>query len=354
MNINLNAPIGVTGYGNVALNFLKHLSTDNSVALFPIGQPKLENDTDERLTHLAIQNQTKHRYDDPCIKIWHQFDLLSRIGSGPYLAYPFFELDTFTELEKYHLNFPDKIITSSQWAKNILLNNKITKPIDIVNLGVDIDIFDEKKYTSKKMPNYIFITIGKWELRKGHDIVIECFNRAFEQQDNVELWMITHNPFLNNAQEQEWISLVNRSKLKNKIKIFPRLATQQNLAEAISYANCGLYLSRAEGWNLELLETMAMNKPVISTNYSAHTEYCNSDNTFLIDIQENEVADDGKWFHGEGNWAKIGEVQKNKIIDYMKYVYSNSILSNANGVQTAEKFSWKNSANQLVRCIENL
>lgn len=354
MNINLNAPIGVTGYGNVALNLLKGLFEDHSVALFPIGQPKLENEIDKSLIHKAIQHQIQHHYSDPCVKIWHQFDLLSRIGSGPYLAYPFFELDTFTALEKYHLNFPDKIIASSQWAKNVLLDNQITKPIDIVNLGVDTNIFNPNQYKSQKTANYIFITIGKWELRKGHDVVIECFNKAFEQKDNVELWMITHNPFLNSQQEQEWISLVNTSKLKNKIKIFPRLATQENLAEALSYADCGLYLSRAEGWNLELLETMSMNKPVIATNYSAHTEYCNNDNSLLVDIQTNEIANDGKWFHGEGNWAKIGDAEKTRIIDYMKYVYSNNIASNPNGMETAKKFNWKNSANQLVRCIENL
>lgn len=354
MNINLNAPIGMTGYGNVALNLLKSLYKDHSIALFPMGQPRVDSSLEEEIINNAIKKQTLHKYNDISVKIWHQFDLLSRIGNGPYVAYPFFELDTFTETERYHLNFPDKLMASSQWAKEVLLSNEVHKPIDIVNLGVDTSIFSSDLYNTKPTNNYVFITIGKWEIRKGHDLVIECFNRAFENHDNVELWMITNNPFLNETQEKEWLSLAGKSKLKNKIKIFPRLSTQKDLAEALSYANCGLYLSRAEGWNLELLETMAMNKPVIATNYSAHTEYCNKDNSYLIDITEKELAYDGKWFHGEGSWAKIGSKEKDQIIDLMRHVYTNNIYTNNKGADTAKQFSWENAANQFARCIENL
>jgi glycosyltransferase involved in cell wall biosynthesis len=353
MNINLHAPIGVTGYGNVAFNLLKELTKDkkHKVSLTPIGNPKVESPLDSALINHAMDLNIGMDYDATCLKIWHQFDLLTKPGRGQYLAYPFFEIDTFNSLEKYHLNFPDKLIASSQWAKQVLLDNNIKKDIEIAHLGVDSSIFYPREMKSRP-ENFIFITVGKWEIRKSHDIVIECFNKAFSNDDNVELWMITHNPFLNEQQEHEWLSLVNRSKLKNKIKVFPRLQTQSNVAEAMAYADCGLYLSRAEGWNLELLETMAMNKPVIATNYSAHTEYCNSKNSYLVDITEKELAEDGKWFHGDGNWAKIGEKEKDQIIDYMKYVYTNKISSNPEGLDTAQKFTWENSAKQLVRCIE--
>jgi glycosyltransferase involved in cell wall biosynthesis len=351
MNINLHAPIGVTGYGNVAFNLLKELTRNHKACLTPIGTPKADSPLDLALINHAMDLSVGMDYDTTCLKIWHQFDLLTKPGRGKYLAYPFFEIDTFNRLEKYHLNFPDQLIASSQWAKQVLLDNDIKRDIDIVHLGVDNSIFYPREVPSKPQ-NFIFVTVGKWEVRKSHDVVIECFNKAFSNEDNVELWMITHNPFLNEQQEHEWLSLVNRSKLKNKTKVFPRLPTQHNLAEAISYADCGLYLSRAEGWNLELLETMAMNKPVIATNYSAHTEYCNSKNSYLVDITDKESAEDGKWFHGDGNWAKIDQIQKDQIIDYMKYVYSNKINTNPEGVQTAQNFTWENSAKQLVRCIE--
>jgi glycosyltransferase involved in cell wall biosynthesis len=352
MNIHIQAPIGFTGYGNASINILKELNKDNDVCLTSIGAPQVENKQDAEIVSLCMDKQKTVRYDAITIKIWHQFDLLNRVGSGKYYAYPFFEIDYFNELEKHHLNFPDTIIASSQWAKQILENNNLNKPIKIVPLGVDLEIFHPVE-NQQKLDNFVFITIGKWEIRKSHDIVIECFNKAFSIKDNVELWMVTHNPFLNKDQENEWLNIVQKSKMKEKIKIFPRLPSQKDLAQVISYANCGIYVSRAEGWNLELLETMSMNKPVIATNFSAHTEFCNKDNSYLVDIKQIEKAVDNKWFNGQGNWAKIGDVQKDQIIEYMRYVYNNNIQENNNGVITGQKFTWKNSAKELLRCIED-
>jgi glycosyltransferase involved in cell wall biosynthesis len=354
MNIHLQAPMGGTGYGHAGLHLLKALSNNHDVCLSAIGNPNPETKEDAEIINQAMLKQSSVDYKSPVIKIWHQFDLLNRVGDGQYFAYPFFEIDTFNELEKHHLNFPDVIITSSQWAKSIVEKNHITKPIKVVPLGVDNSIFFPKIQKDKnKINNYIFMTVGKWEIRKSHDVIIECFNRAFESNDEVELWLVTHNMFLNEREEKVWADLVQKSKLKSKIRIFPRLPSQKDVAELMSYSDCGLYVSRAEGWNLELLETMAMNKPVIATNYSAHTEYCNQNNCKLIDIQECEPAIDNKWFNGSGNWAKIGEEQKEQIVDHMRNMYINRITENQNGLDTAKQFSWINSANTLVRCIQD-
>lgn len=352
MNLHYMAPLGYTGYGYTALNILKNLDKEgHTIGLTPIGSPSVESEEDAVCLNKCINQVQFLKYDDPCIKIWHQFDLLAKPGIGKYYAFPFFEIDKLNDKEIYHLNFADHIIVSSQWAQNILEQNNITKPISIVPLGVDRSIFNENLYTTQKTQNYIFLTIGKWEKRKSHDIVIECFNHAFEHQDNVELWLVTHNPFLSRNEEAYWIDLVDKSKLKNRIRIFPRLQTHKQLAELISYSNCGIYISRAEGWNLELLETMSMNKPVIATNYSAHTEYCTKDNAFLVDIKKTELAIDNKWFFGTSNWANIGSTEKDQIIQYMQYCYTNNIVNNLAGVATASELSWQNTTKLLYGCI---
>ena len=137
----------------------------------------------------------------------------------------------------------------------------------------------------------------------------------------------------------------------NNIKIIPGVKSHQDVAQIIANSDCGLYLSRAEGWNLELLETMSMNKPVIATNYSAHTEYCTNNNCNLVDIDSTEPAYDGKAFLRQGNWAKITQKQIDQTIEYMRYLYHNNIKTNQLGVETAQKFSWKNSADIMTRCI---
>lgn len=350
MNLHLMSPIGFTGYGYTGLNILKAMSEENNIGLTIIGNPNIETQEDAQIIQHCAGLTNIIPYDSICLKIWHQFDLLTRVGNGKYYAFPFFEADKLNDKEVFHLNFADHIIVSSKWAKTILEQNNIRKPISVVELGVDGQIFDSSQYNNKTN-NYVFLTIGKWEKRKSHDLIIDCFSKAFNQNDNVELWMVTNNPFLNPEEEKQWTNLVEKSSLRKKIRVFPRIPNHRALAELISYSNCGIYISRAEGWNLELLETMSMNKPVITTNYSAHTEYCTVDNSFLVDIQDTEPAIDNKWFFGTSNWAKIGDEQIDQTIQYMRHCYSNQISSNSGGLETAKRLTWHNTSNSLIKIL---
>jgi glycosyltransferase involved in cell wall biosynthesis len=119
----------------------------------------------------------------------------------------------------------------------------------------------------------------------------------------------------------------------------------------MSNIDCGVFPSRAEGWNLELLECMSCGKQVITTNYSAHTEFCNQDNSHLVSISEKELAYDGKWFQGQqGFWAKINQEAQDSFIEYMRHVHNNKSL-NIHGIETGKKFTWSNSTEKMVQYV---
>jgi glycosyltransferase involved in cell wall biosynthesis len=117
--------------------------------------------------------------------------------------------------------------------------------------------------------------------------------------------------------------------------------------------DCGVFPSRGEGWNLEALELMACGKHVIATDYSAHTEFCTKDNADLVTITEKELAFDNKWFHGQGGWAKISEPQVEQLASYMKefHLKQKRHTINQNGVETALKFSWDNTARKIIEYV---
>jgi glycosyltransferase involved in cell wall biosynthesis len=355
MNINFSAPINNTGYGIASFNILKALAKIQSVEIsfFPIGGPTVSCKEDYDFLSRLIQNRQKCDINAAYIKIWHQFDLLEHIGRGKYYAMPFFELDTLSALEKNSLSVPDHIFVTTKWAKEILINNNCNSTIDIVPLGVDRNIFSCDNYTSSKdSSKYIFLNIGKWEIRKGHDILLELFEKAFPTETDVELHILASestNSYSSADELKSWKTLYNRP----RVKLYSGVNTHTDVAQIIANSDCGLYPSRAEGWNMELLETMSMNKPVIATNYSSHTEFCNSKNSFLVDITDKEKAVDGKAFLGQGNWAKIGQAQKDQIIDYMRYCYQNRLCTNPDGINTANQYSWINSANTMYGCIQN-
>lgn len=350
MNINFSSPINNTGYGIASFNMLKELSRLSDVTYFPIGQPSVNNKEDYDLLLALMQKRASVDIHAPNFKVWHQFDLLEHIGKGKYVAYPFFELDTFASHEITSMSVPDLICVSSKWGQDVLRQNGVNTPSAVVPLGVDRSIFNENVIKTNNSDKYIFLNIGKWEIRKGHDLLLELFEMAFPNEEDVELWVLASEKTNNYSSEQElkqWKNMYS----KNRVKLFSGFDTHQEIAQLIANSDCGLYPSRAEGWNLELLESMSMNKPVIATNYSAHTEFCNSDNCYLVNISETEQAFDGKAFHGQGNWAKLGLDQIDQIISHMRHVYSNRIQTNRHGIETAKKLSWTNTAQTIMRCI---
>ena len=238
----------------------------------------------------------------------------------------------------------------SQWAKEVVLNqtNFDDSNVCVVPLGVDENIFQPRQ---SKRPNTIFFNCGKWEKRKGHDILLECFNTAFSSSDDVELWMMCENPFIGEA-NQQWINLYKNSPLGDKIRIIPRQQTHKDVYSIMAQADCGVFPARAEGWNLELLEMMACGKAVITTNYSAHTEFCNEDNAFLIDIDSLETAKDGVFFSGSyGEWASILDPQKQQLTEHMKNFHTmknSGWVQNSAGIETGNKFTWNNSVEELL------
>jgi glycosyltransferase involved in cell wall biosynthesis len=354
--LNLFSPIGHTGYGITSANIAKALYYYNvDLYLFLIGKNIYPNNEEEKVFFSNLINKAKNfPYYAPSLKIWHQFDLATSVGKGDYYAYPFFELDKFPENEIHMMNYADYVFATSKWAKTVLLNNGIKKPIYIAPLGVDAAIFKPPIKIKFEQNNYIFFNIGKFEKRKSQDFIIEAFSKAFTKSDNVELRLIPQFEILQESQKKDLDNAINSSPLKDKIKLYNRLPTQYDVANFIWSGDCGLYLSRAEGWNNEILETMALNKPVIVSNYSAHTEYCTEQNSLLVDIDELELAQDGVWFHGNsGKWAKLGQNQLDQTIEHMKYVYSNNIRTNTVGLETVKNYSWLNTGKIIYDTISS-
>jgi len=350
-NLNFIGPFNPLGYGQVSTNMLVHLSKHYEVALWPLGQISLPpNKAIELIIQRGLDNQSKFDKNAPSLRIWHQFEMAQHVGKGLHVGMPIFEMDRFDSREKHHLDSLDRVFVNSKWAKGIVDKEVPGADVRVVPLGVDRSVFyDEKPVDAEP---YVFINIGKWEIRKGHDILVEAFNNAFSKDDNVELWMMNHNPFLTPQQEQEWHRLYKNSRLGDKIRILPRVQTNQEVASLMRKAHCGVFPARAEGWNLELLEMMSVGRPVITTDYSAHTEFCNAQNSNLIPINGMEEAWDGIWFKGQGEWAALDKDAVGVLTYLMSEEYKSGPTLNRPGIETAKRFSWDSSAEAAMKGLE--
>lgn len=350
--LNFVAPINTLSYGYSACYLLESLyKLQTKVSLFPVSQIQCENRFKEVVSK-SLEFSKYFNYDAPCLRLWHANDMSIMVGKGPHIGFPIFELDTLTEVEVHHLNSLDHVIVCSAWAKKVIIENTHHEDhtVHVVPLGVDNQLFVPAKGKSETTR---FFNAGKWEVRKGHDILLNIFERAFTEDDNVELWLMCDNVHLSEKDNQEWIKMYKSSKLGNKINIIKRVQTHEEVAHIIPQMDCGVFISRAEGWNMELLECLSCGLQCITTDYSGHTEYVNQDNCFLIKPTEQELAYDGIWFNGQGKWAKISDENQDLCVEYMRFVHKNK-KKNEFGIETASKFTWENSAFTLKNTIEKI
>lgn len=358
--INLMTPINSLGYGTAGKNIFYKLASDPTVdtTLFPIGNVEERDPRKVEVIKRGLNKQVNLGVADVGIKIWHENQLAERPPCKKFIGFPFFEIDRLPQISINNIKTCDHLFVASKYAKeSILASDSSIKEdfISIVPLGVDKDIFSSSRYSpARRLDKCIFFNCGKWEVRKGHDVILKAFKSAFPKQNDVELHMMCHNPF---PQAASFVASMREYYSNDwRVKLLPRVESEYDVANVMAGVDCGIFPARTEGWNLELLEMMSMGKHVIATNCTAHKEYCHSGNSMLVDVDELEPAYDGIWFNGEYKWWKIGEKQISQIADHMKSFYnkwkSNKEMVNTEGLETARTFSWDNTVSKILKEIQ--
>lgn len=338
--MNIRAPIGRTGYGVAGLNIYKEFARRHPKTIYwPIGQPAPETQDDADLIQQGLNNQNTLQPHEPSLTVWHEFDLGIHPLCSKTSALVFFEKDQLVPRAVNHLEHVNQLFVASKWARD-LLYQKYNILSTVVPMGVDLDVFSA--HPPQAHGPYCFFSIGKIEVRKGHHKLAEWFNKAFTPNDDVRLIINWHNPFMSPEEHKEWEKKYKNTPMGDKI-LFVNTKTQEEVANLIAQCHCGVFPTASEGFGLNILEAIAMNKPVITTNYSAMPDYCTAQNCFLCEPDGLEQAYDGKWFLGDANWAKRGKKYEEELIHYMRHAYNSRLIDNPGVLNVLETYNWDNA-----------
>jgi glycosyltransferase involved in cell wall biosynthesis len=352
MDLNLICPVNTLGYGVVGLNLLKALSQHHSVAWWPRGSTECSFQ-DKPLLQRCRDAAAFYNGRAPSLRIASAGALDQHVGKGVHAALPVFELDSFTGRELHQLQQQDVLFTPSQWSASVFRSNGLpAQRLCVVPFGVDASLLASAPEANASATT-VFLNVGKWEVRKGHPELLEAFNRAFTSADDVRLILHPANPFLSAAENAKWNAQWESSPLRDKITVVAeRFPSQRKVFDLMRKADCGVFPSRAEGWNLPLAEMLALGKSCIATLYGAHTEFCTADNCLPILVDELEEAQDGKWFVGQGRWGKFGPKQVDQLVEHLRYVHCckrNGLVLHRAAIQDSMRpFTWERTAALIV------
>jgi len=363
MNLNLITSVDPTGYGYAGRAILYELiNAGVQVALFALGSSVFLGHDPRDPIRLALANFARYDPLAPSVRIALARSLAEHVGRGKHVGFPIFEADRFDDGELHHLKQLDAILVCSKWASGIVASGEISVPIVIAPLGVDRSVFHEAigEGQPRDRPRdpgpTIFVNNGKWEWRKGHDFLLQAFCNAFTPSDNVMLKLLSRNYTLSDDANESWAKVFLGSRLGTKVQLVPRLVSQLDVAALLADCDCGVFPSRAEGWNLGLLECMSVGLNVIATDYSAHTEFVEPANCRIVHIDETEPARTGEFVWGEGNWAKLGPSQMEQMVHHLREVHrlkqEGCLPRNNAGIATAKEFTWRRTADAMLQAVE--
>ncbi len=279
------------------------------------------------------------------------------------IFFSMYETDRIPYYWKLILNKKEisEVWVPSEFNKESYSKSKVDRDkIQVVNLGVDLDKYNPKNQRLEQFndkANFYFSYVSELKLCKGFELLLKAFFEEFANDPTAKL--IFKCTSSDNKQDIERIANIIKSfKGNSKAEILFLFGSQSEtfMKHLYASADCFVLPSRGEGWGLGIIQSMASGVPVITTNCSAQTTYCNSNNSMLIDTNLEKIHDIG-WLkevpvQNEHWWFEPNYMQ---LRQKMRYAFENrnTIKAKAETARkNVENFSWNNTSLQIIKQLK--
>jgi len=238
--------------------------------------------------------------------------------------------------------------------------------------GIDPAIFFPHDPPSRLYgDNFLVFSGGKFELRKGQDVVIRAFKVLQDRHPDTMLVTAWFNQWGSSWETMKGSSLIrfapsapqyfdalnqilrdNGINLNRCINLAPR--PNQIFANIYRNTDVGIFPNRCEGGtNLVLMEYMACGHPVIATDSSGHADVVTSNNALVIQSPTARSITDPTG-RVVADWP---EPDLEQTIEHLEFAYQNRERMRelgAKGAQDMQQLTWANTARRFLDLLNQL
>jgi len=217
------------------------------------------------------------------------------------VGYTFFEENIIApeHIENARRSY-DLVVTGSTWCEEVLRQHGLTNVSTVIQ-GVDPTIFNashaEKEYLQE---NFVLFSGGKFELRKGQDLVLKAFKVLHDRYPDVMLVNSWYNHWASSMhtmcasphirftpESGDYHALMHRTIVDNGInpERVITLPPYPNIMMTRIYRNTdiGVFPNRCEGGtNLVMMEYMACGKPVVASYNTGQKDVLTTRNSLML------------------------------------------------------------------------
>lgn len=254
----------------------------------------------------------------------------------------------------------DQVWVPSEWGRQILINNGLDPArCEVVIEGVDTDQFHP--YAPRvSNPILTYLITGKYELRKSIIETIYAWRQEFGNDPDVELVVKTDHFFQKEAKYNELTKWIGDLGLTN-VRVIWGPVPANDMTDLYQQSHVFVLPSKGEGWGLPLIEAAASGLPIITTMYSAHTEFLQHIQTSVVPVLFDMIdvnCQDYKLFYPtqDGNWGQWAQPRIESIQHALRTARNNySQLHQqalANSTIIRKHFSWAQSVDSALQTLQ--
>lgn len=204
--------------------------------------------------------------------------------------------------------------------------------------------------------SFVFMIFGRFDYRKSIQEMIAAWHHKFGNIDNCYLVISVDNPFSTDKLKSTEDRLKHYKLEHERIRIL-HFPPRYEYIKWLQYGSCLLSCSRAEGWNLPLIEALACGTPVICSDWGPHLEFANGI-AYKVNVP-NELPPKHVYMLGDdfdiGVW---GEPDFDHLESVMQYVYKNYTGCKTQTLYLSrylrELYTWDNAARKAETHINKL
>lgn len=357
MKIVVAGPVNDLGYGIVTANVVHALTQVGVKVYYRPWPPEPGGLTQESLWAFngAVCESVSNAYDRwnkykpealPHLQIYHEW-CLGGPWKGPTIGMPFFETQPIRRDAVKPLRACHKVIVTSVWAAQVLRDSGV--PADVVRyVGVDSQVFRSKPMRSAS--RFVYLHVGKYEVRKGIDVLIQAFGRVAKQYKDADLWLAVDNPFVP-CWYGELVKRISDAGLgrykQQRVFQLHRRPRHSEVADVYNQVNAVVQPSRGEGFGCPALEAISCGVPTAMT-WNTGQEYGRHLGTVEILSGDLEPAFDGVFFDGTRQWR---DVKADDVYTAMVRLREDPPVVNR---EALADYTWLAGAERLKAYLEDL
>jgi len=270
-------------------------------------------------------------------------------NSGRYrIGYTMLEVNGIPEDWILQANELDEVWVPSSFNKQTFLDSGLKVLVRVMPLGVNPDFYNPQIRPYRPTERYTFLAVFEWGERKGAELLLRAYHRAFSNKDDVLLLAKVINTD-GGVNVQQQIKALNLPQDGPPVAIIYNqdLPTHQ-MGSLYRSADCLVAPSRGEGWGMPHIEAMACGLPVIATDWSAPTDFMNETIAYPLQVAK-LIPAVAKCPYYEGfRWA---EPDEDHLVHLLRHVYENREEAAEKGqrasAEVLSKWTWRHAAEKI-------